>query len=568
MSTTSTSTAYDSTVSATFSDTKVSVLLELIRKRPMTSQVLEKVTQALPRNVQCSGYAGAVVGSGSTCDASAAITSWKDELGQEYNPYQYSFMGGGKNRFHPGADFFYLPTAHKEIKWIKGKVPSFAGTLPDAVTTPAEWKEVHSCLKMVMDIVGATGVSHYIKTTNKAEATRVAENVVKQSHKARAKALGEAKKARAAGKVHIYSMPPHVRAPKINRETCRGELVLSQPSVNATCKSTLFKNLFFGDYKRALKFTSEFAGRVHEWSDSWVTAHSLRIAKVGLVDAALDTYAEELKSLPVTASFLALAVAEFGARKEFTLESQKQGALNPHLQILLRVIKNREPSGLKLIAYILPSEEIFREVYALSPEVILDIHSKWTEWMGVFALFLDSEWKKGVGKSSRREMRVLPRGSHVNSTGWNSVADAWQNGCRFLRLTAIVCGIQGQPLYLKVLQLIANDQFQWGEEAEKKMDPNVAVFHDITTQGFLPWNAVLYPERFDNVRIVTALAESCTTHACSLGGWLGVPKIRTEDTVRVHVDMICGCKVLPMSSECAEFLTFLGIFGSNEWDGK
>ena len=104
-------------------------------------------------------------------------------------------------------------------------------------------------------------------------------------------------------------------------------------------------------------------------------------------------------------------------------------------------------------------------------------------------------------------------------------------------------------------------------EPAKKMDPNVAVFHELTAAGHLPWDAVLHPESFDSSRVVTTLVESCTRNSCSLQTWLGLPKVRTED-VRVHVDMICGCPVPPMSSDCANFLTSLGIFGAHKWSGK
>lgn len=531
----------------------------------MIRDALSKVAETLPPTVHRTGYAAAAAVD-STCEAYTAIEQWRNELAS-YDPYgddkdgyggnYSSFMGGGKARFHPGADFFYLETARNEVAWLAKKF-QFTGTLPESVTTPEEWKEVHACLNAVFDLVGATGVSHYVKTTNRVEAARVFKNAAEKAQKNQRKTRGRA----VAGTPEAKAQ----KLPNADRKTCRGELVLSGSSVNATRKSTSFKH--HGDYTRALKFASELAGRVYMWSDSWVTAHALRLAKVGLVDAMLDTYAEELKSLPVTAALIALFVAEWGARKEFTLESQQQGALNPHLLALLQVVKSREPDGLRLIAYMLPTEEIFREVDSHSPEIISDIHSRWTEWMGVFARFLDTQWKKGVGKSSRRDMRVLPSGSHVNSAGWNAVADAWDNGCRFLRLAASVCGIPGQPLYLKVLRLIANDQFQWAGAVGKTVNPTVGVFHDITAQGFLPWNAVLRPDRFDSARIVTALAESCTTRGCNLNGWLGLPKLRTEDKVRDHTDMICGCKVPAMSIECATFLTTLGIFGSNEWSGK
>lgn len=528
-------------------------LMSLLKGRPMTNTVLEKVLRVIPPTRATGHVAGswASVASGGTLPAHLeskafkAVEEWKSSTYGSHYGY-HSFMGGGKARFHPEPKFFYLEIARNQVAWLKKKV-GFSGTLPADVVTAKDHMMVHSCLKELMELVGATSVDRYIKTTDK---------------KAPVKPIRKKKGIRIRARPMRFMYNPYGRAKNVTRATCRAQLTLSGGTVSKTQKSTPFK--YFGDYKRALKFVSEFAGRVHTWSDPWITAKALRLAKVGLIDEVLNEHSDALLDLPLTSATIGLMISEFGARKEFTLEKQKQGALNPHLETLLNEVKRFEPEGLRFIAYIYPTPEIFKLIPVTD---VVYIHTKWSEWMPVFAGFLEVQWKKGVAKASRRTMRVLPRGARVNTTGWNAVADAWQNGCRFLRLAVSEAGIEGEPIYLKVLQLIANDQFGWGCAANKKMDPNVAVFHNLTAKGFLPWDAVLRPKSFDSAGAVIELSRACSLHLCSLQTWLGLPKVRTED-VRKHVDMICGVPVPPMSVDCADFLTSLGIFGAREWSGN
>jgi hypothetical protein len=364
----------------------------------------------------------------------------------------------------------------------------------------------------------------------------------------------------------LYTRVPSA-SKKSKRKTLRANISTNFKKCELKTRSGK-KKICYPDFVRIRKAVSSLDGRVHKWLHPWITAWALPLAKRGLIEALLEKHRLELLQCPHTLVWICLAASEWSGRKEFTLDSQKQGELNPHLQSMLEWIKVHERPGLRLIAWILPSREIYAD---LAKSDLMDIRTAWMDWAPHLAHFLDTQWKKGVWKSARRQMRVLPAGSGVNSAGWNSVADAWQNMVRFLQLTnAHLPTEDGSPLLpLKVPQLIANDQFQWGQAAGKKMPSSVAVFRDITKAGVLPWNAFLPDRDFNFVTAVTTLAKACDEHKCSLKSWLGVPTVRTTDVVKVHATfLICGINVSGISDEFADILKTAGVWGAGDWTGE
>jgi len=326
------------------------------------------------------------------------------------------------------------------------------------------------------------------------------------------------------------------------------------------------------DRKRAIKFFAKLEGRMRYWRDAYLTAKALPIAKIGLVPILVDTVVEELggwdlwKRLPATFSFLAICCSVFSERKGFTLKSQKQGGLNTYMEQLLKIILEREHDGLKIVALLLPTEE----VYSMLPvETVKRIYDTSMMLLEEFAVFIDKQWNKGVNKCVRRLCRVPPRGTKVNSSGYNAVADAWMNLRRFHVISAKYAKVENAPIILKVMQLIADDQFRWKSRDEGKVSVNVnaLVYKEITSNGILPWNAVLRPESFDTRMVLTTLLDACKKHNCPCESWVGIAKKRFAE-VSNPVDMICGCPVPPMSEECADFLKGMGIFGSTPWKGN
>ena len=463
-------------------------------------------------------------------------------------PYSRSGM---KERFHPAVAAQWLESLQRDYDWVL-RLRLGSTELPvSKLETPANYLALKAFVQTLMAALGITKITGYVLTSGKDKKVKKA----KPSKKARGRtAMGSTE-----------------------RQTCKAKFELPSTS----CRKKLEHGFDYPlNYERALKFLSKLCGRLHNWFEPWVSANALVLAKTGVLTFLVSD--EDLAADPLTTIFLALAVSEFGARKAFTLESQKQGGLNKHLAWLLEKLLVSKTSRLDLVAMVFPEKRVFE---ACSQQQVEKVYTCFSAWLPVLGQFLDEQWARGVWKSARRDMRVLPKGANVNSTGYNSVADAWQNAVRFVRLCVSVKGIEGAPLLLKVPQLIANDQFkmgQWQAVEEPKSWANVVsgtvpskksthkdtdVFDDLTRVGILPWNAVLRPTEFDNNKVLETLVSSCQTHSVKVDGWVGLPKVRKE-AVKQHSDMICGVSVPQMSQECHTLLKLWGFAGANLWQGN
>lgn len=440
-------------------------------------------------------------------------------------------------RFHPAPGTPWLPPLMRDILWMcgKGNLPALPGDLTPA--TLREW------LVLAKDAVGIVGVTGFVRTSNKVE---------------------EAKR----------GLKPGARESD-PRKTCRAKFDLMPIRALRDANSPF---AYHPDRVRAIRCLATLEGRLHLWKDAWLTANALPMAKTGLVSVLADQFVTELsgswdsfaQEFPTTYALLVICCSVFGERKEFTLESQKQGALNDHMKQLLALAQETEPAAMRVVALFLPVREVFDLVSEGDAAAIYHVSMT---WLGELAGFLEEQWFKGVNKCVRRFCRVPPRGAGVNSSGYNAAADTWQNLRRFQSVSAQRAGIEGAPVILKVLQLIADDQFRMGDG---KIDPNTHVYKAITATvvspegnavaGVLPWRAVLRPETFDTRRALTVLLDACREHGVSLDSWLGIATVRSGE-VSNPVDMICGCSVPAMSSECADFLKDLGVFGARPWTG-
>ena len=459
-------------------------------------------------------------------------------------------------RFHPAINADWItPSDIRDAEWLKKKC-NLTSSLPHHLVSPDDVSTLFEFIEESKKALGVTDVKGFILTSNKS-----------------AEKKGQEKATAYAAFLKRKHDPKKVNVPK-SRKTCRAELLLDKEKRSSGLS-------YHPDFVRALKALSKWIGRIHLWFDPWITARSLQIAKSGLASSCIVSLAEKLSGsveafqseYPLTSVFMALAVSEFSTRKAFTLESQRQGALNPHLELLLALVTEHEPRGLTAVALVLPLPEIYAKI---PKEDVLNIYFSWMKWAALFGNFLDIQWDRGVWRCARRTMRVPPSfrphqsgysGKPVNSSGYNAVIDAWNNMVQGTRVAVSIGGISGAPLFLKGMQLIANDQFQWGQAAGKGIHPDVLVFDAITRQGIVPWWVVTKPDKIDTVKVITSLSKACTDAGVSLESWLGLPKMRTED-VKQHVDMICGCSVPAMSIECADFLKSLGIFGAGDWAGK
>ena len=521
-----------------------------VHQSTATDPIATLYDRILPGNVikLCLAWLQAFTELPNVLEAIATLAEW-----QKVEPATRSFMS---ERFHPAINASWItPSDVRDADWLKRKC-SLSTSLPHQLVSPDDANALFAFIEESKSALGVTGVKGFVLTSDKS-----------------AERKAQLKASEYASFLSRKRDPKKVTVPK-SRKTCRADLLLDKDKRSSGLS-------YHPDFKRALKALAKWIGRTHLWFGPWITARSLQIAKSGLTSSCIVAVAEKLSGsveafqseFPLTSVFMALAVSEFSTRKVFTLESQRQGALNTHLEAILALVTAHEPRGLSAVALVLPLPEIYTKI---PKEDVDNIYSSWMKWAALFGKFLDIQWDRGVWTCARRKMRVPPSfrrrqsgcsGKPVNSSGYNAVVDGWNNMVQGTRVAVSVGGISGAPLFLKGLQLIADDQFRWGQQDGKGCHPDVLVFDAITRQGIVPWWVVTKPDEIDTMKVITSLSQACTDAGVPLESWLGLPKMRTED-VRHHVDMICGCSVPAMSVECADFLKSLGIFGAGDWTGK
>jgi hypothetical protein len=314
--------------------------------------------------------------------------------------------------------------------------------------------------------------------------------------------------------------------------------------------------------EKLVAWVAKLCGRIETWFEAWISAKALIVGKVGLVydHLAEAGVLEDLATKPHTLAFLAMAIAEFGARKAFTIESQKQGALNEFLRLLLGLVKLHEPEGLAHIAWILPVQEMMVVLDGPELEALRAAHEA---WLPILGRALSELWSSGIARCFRRGRAVvLPRsfGQCHNSTCWNHSGDAWTNITRFIRAVDHCVGADSGPRVLvKVLQVVAGDQAMWASGAGKGVHPDVQVFRTLTCElGFFPWKLALGAEEWQVDAVLELFGATGRPQA-----WLGVPQLREED-VRIHTDMVCGVAVPP---ELVEACIEIGAFGAHPYGG-
>ena len=121
-------------------------------------------------------------------------------------------------------------------------------------------------------------------------------------------------------------------------------------------------------------------------------------------------------------------------------------------------------------------------------------------WFKLMSRFLDKQWEKGVWKSARRSMIVLPKGSNINSIGYNHVADAWNKLLEYNKVN--------DDLLFRVLPLVSMRQ--------KNIDnDDIYVYDKLTRASCLPWKPFHNDEYF-----FKQLKKACDEIGMNMERWI------------------------------------------------
>lgn len=462
---------------------------------------------------------------------------------------QRSFNMG--ENFHPPPKPQWITERFlKEVEWFV----DLAKCLP--FPDDPNPRNLNDWLDLAKSLVGFGKVDHYVKTTD--------PNAQKNQGGVKWK------------EVHGIRRPGRKRPP---RKTCVAIFVIDKRRQDLGDENpfSTYKN-----YRRARALLSKLAGRLHPqlWGIPFVSAKVFPVAKTGMLPLLLDKWVKQLagtwddfvSKYPISYSLLAIVWSNFSARKEFTIESQKQGALNPFEQRLFNLASEKEQDGFKLLALVLPFKETFSK---LSSDQLEDVYCTCHTNFELTSLYLEFLWRRGANKGPKRDMVVFSRRSNVglNTTAWNQIADAFTNLGRFYRAAVEFRGLESDKfLPMKVLQFIAADQKMWFQEVNgNSTNPSVVIFHKLT-RTFKPWEQWLpdssRPDT-DVVMVMRTLIKACQENKVHLGSFFGLSSKRLTQDVNQHDEAICGVKTgNDLTPEEVEMLKMLGFCGAGMWTGS
>ncbi|EFC36369.1 predicted protein [Naegleria gruberi] len=337
------------------------------------------------------------------------------------------------------------------------------------------------------------------------------------------------------------------------------------PQLNhQTRKTNLHSSLWhFRKYNKLLDICGRIRGRLCNVSHPYITGVATRIDKSGMTTFIFKdehymfdetSYESIMNDIDVpSVVFVAMAVSLFSVRKEFTLNSQIQGKLDPFLVNILDICRLRnEKTRWDLIASVYPMEDI---VSNLSGEGKLKLLSNFLDLQIPMAFFLQKQYDIGVKYCIEKGMSVPRSGSSsVDSTGYNAVVGAWNNSIRFIRMITKTLN-QPPPMLLKCMKLTAADQMKMFSMYGRGEHADVALFVELVKKGITPWGIII-----GNCSVaIEDLIKLCKKFKIDPNTWLGYTNYRVSDDF-VFNELICGC-VIPNTSIAQSILKKLNAYG-------
>lgn len=463
-------------------------------------------------------------------------------------------------RFHPVPPFTTAPDFHALLA-LRGllalpRYPSFG----DVATMWATICEL-------MATIGATGIAGFVKQTDRVREVRTQTRPNRRTDLFPGRRPTPPKKRKTKNAVFKWIKPTRCETKKFtigNFKRCRSRDEGLQ--------------IFHGKspheiWCMACKITSKGLGRLASWFPAWIVATCAPIGKTGLTYKLDDV--ELGGELLATDAFISTVSALWAARKAFTTEKQGPGGLNKYTAFWLQKLKELQPEGLGYIAYLIPDVELWLHVPSETCEALL---VEIQVMRRVIAIYLDIQWERGVWKSTRRGMRVLPSGARrgcvgcqrrkpISSSGWNVVAEAFCKLSDFSQVIHVRLGLPC-PFRREVPQLIADDQFRMFVRMHGDTDrPDVTGFDALTRAGLFPWRS-----DFDDARAMVVIAEACGLERVAT---MSSPRrVRVDDAVRRSIDMVCGVAITGPNTEAYygdvthyPELVELGFAGAHVWTG-
>ena len=184
-------------------------------------------------------------------DVLSILQAYRDEVPR----YGLSFM---IQRFHPVPKPQWVESSMETFSWFSRKCGDDLFDIRDLPLTPAN---LDRWLDQAKTLVGITGISGYVKTSDRKERFK-------------------------------RNKKPGVRKEIISRKTCCTKF--QYPHREMVRRGTPFPTNLI---EYVLSILSKIEGRMRYWRDSYVTSRALPVAKVGLVPFLVDLFVSEISPL-------------------------------------------------------------------------------------------------------------------------------------------------------------------------------------------------------------------------------------------------------------------------------
>ena len=340
--------------------------------------------------------------------------------------------------------------------------------------------------------------------------------------------------------------------------------------------------------RKAINLTGVLMGRLHNMLNHAMPQECAKLDKHGIFE--LPEFYDT-----ATVVWCLIMKSQLDARKAFTLEKQMQGGLTTLQKVFLdEYLMKQDSTDFKLIAMLYPVPRIIER---LTMDEKKEMYDNWLSKLHGMAYALQIQWNAGVNTTASNNWIFPAQGSGVKSDLWNTVAGAWNNCIRHVRILACALGLSMPPLIFSVPKMIAYDQYRWSQDDFKlakssvtnarwnliratvmknnidvvqnnlnrakkwlkdaMLDPKADVIADLVHDGILPWSGL---NGMENSTILTKIVMYADKHSVPLHRFLGLPQERA-DVMRVQYNMICGVAV-DCTQDVADMLVEHGAFGS------
>ncbi len=309
-------------------------------------------------------------------------------------------------------------------------------------------------------------------------------------------------------------------------------------------KQTFSQEVSKRRYNKLFRFLKRFEKKLITYKLELRKYQAMRVAK-----SRLATFIDwnDFKESPEASYFVAYFSARMNRRSEFTNQSQNRPYDEVAAWLLDRFKKNPCQQGWKIIAQVMPDEEIVSNLTAENKALLF---SQYLTLLYDVADLLKITWEKS--KFNRASM-IVKAGD--DSTTWNALAGDWnrlREGWLALVKVLGMTDIYEQFCIGKVMRLMAADVAYWHRMTGGTIEPDTLVWAELPA----PWEVLMGEETCEKALVI----KTCEIHGVDAieKGWIEPKQNREIVPFTLTPELVHG--VVVNNPDLAFIFRKLGMF--------